>query len=147
MPLEKGGEATGAVSDGFGVDAHAVQEGEEQIVEGRILRESEVLALLFKRSRAAARQQDRQVIVVMAVAVADACAVDDHGVVEQGAVGFVDAVQLLQEIGDLLRVEFVDLRDLIELVGVTAVVRHIVMAFRHANFRKPITLVSGKFMR
>ena len=46
-----------------------------------------------KRAAAAAGQQDRQVFVVVGVAVVNAAAVGDHGVVEQRAVAFLDLVQ------------------------------------------------------
>ena len=48
--------------------------------------------------------------MVVAVAVADAAAVDDHGVVEDRAVALADRLQLAEEVGELLDVELVDLR-------------------------------------
>ena len=80
-------------------------------------------------------QQDRQVVVVVAVAVADAAAVDDHAVVEQRAVAFLDRLQLAEQVGELLDVEAVDLLDLRLLLRVVAVVRQVVVAFGDADER------------
>ena len=44
--LEEGRKAAGAVADGFGVDIHSVEQGEEQVVERGVLRERAVESLL-----------------------------------------------------------------------------------------------------
>ena len=43
-------------------------------------------------------------IVLMPVAVAEAAAVDDHGMIEQRAVAFLGRLQLAQEVAELLHV-------------------------------------------
>ena len=85
------------------------------------------------RPVALARQQDRQVVVGVGVAVADAAAVDDHAVVEQRAVALGDRLQLLEQVSQLGDVELVDLLDLLLLGRVAAVVREVVVAVRDAD--------------
>ena len=80
-----------------------------------------------------AEQENRQLIVVVAVAVADAGAVEEHHVVEQGAVAFFDCLQFGDEVVEVLSVELVDLGDLFELGFVAAVVGAVVVAFGHAD--------------
>ena len=70
---------------------------------------------------ALAGEEDGQIVVVVAVAVADAAAVDDHGVVEEGPVAFADRFELAQQVSELLDVESVDLPELLVLLLVTAV--------------------------
>ena len=86
-----------------------------------------------QRAAAFAEQQDRQLVVVVAVAIPDAGAVEEHHVVEQGAVAFFDCLQFGDEVGQVLGVELVDLGDLFELGFVAAVVRAVMMAFGHAD--------------
>ena len=74
-------------------------------------------------SATAPREHDRQVLVVVAVAVADAAAVNDHAVVKQRAVAFRNRFHLLQHVRELLDVEGVDFADLLQLVAVVLVVR------------------------
>ena len=58
------------------------------------------------RSAAAAGEEDREVVVRRgALPSPRPRAVDDHAVVEQGAVAFLDRLQLVEEVGELLRVE------------------------------------------
>ena len=77
-----------------------------------------------------AGDEDREVVVVVAVAVADPAPVDDHRVVEDGAVPLADRAELVQEVGELLDVVEVDLLDLRLLVAVLAVVREVVVPLR-----------------
>src|SRR5437879_1811574 len=82
-------QAAGGIAKGFGADAHAVQHGHEEVVHRRVVRILNVAAGL-DGARALACEEDRQVIVVVAVAVAQARAVDDHGVVQHRAVVLFD---------------------------------------------------------
>ena len=85
------------------------------------------------RAAAATGHEDRQVVVVVAVAVADAAAVDDHRVVKQRAIALTDRLQLAEQVGELFDVKAVDLLDLFMLVRVAAVVREVVVAFGNAD--------------
>ena len=59
----------------------------------------------LQRAAALAHEQDRQVVVIVGVAVAQARAVDEHDVVEQcGAVRFLRGLQLADQIRELLQV-------------------------------------------
>src|SRR6185437_8241072 len=83
---------------------------------------------------AATGQEDRQVIVIMTIAIADAAADHHHAVVEQRAFAFLGVLELLNEAGDLRHVEAIDFADGVNLVLVVAVVRHSVMAVGHTGF-------------
>ena len=78
---------------------------------------------------AATGDEDREIVVVVAVAVADAAAVDDHAAVEERAIPFARPIELLEEIGKLLDVEAVDLLDLRLLRGVLAVMGEVMVPF------------------
>ena len=53
-------------------------------------------------SAAAAGKQNRQIVVIVAVAIADAAAVNDHGVIKERAIAIGRGFHLLQEVGELL---------------------------------------------
>ena len=59
----------------------------------------------------------------MPVAVADARAVDEHDVVEQGARAFLNRLHFAQQVGQLLHVECVNLLDLFLFLLVPGVMR------------------------
>ena len=107
---------------------------------GVSLRVADVPAGL-ERAAALAGQQDRQVVVGVAVAVAVAAAVGDHAVVQQRAVAFRDRLQLAEQVGELLDVEGVDRADLVDLLRVVAVVRQLVVAFGDAD--DPVLLLAA----
>ena len=73
--------------------------------------------------------------MVVTVAVAVAGAVDDHRVVEQVAVAFLDGLQAVEEVGQLGGVEDVDVFDLRQLHRIVAVVGDAVVAVAHADER------------
>src|SRR5258708_17632698 len=66
-----------AVSDRFSRDAHVFQNGEVQVRQGRSLRETDVAAAFDARSLPA-DERDRQIVVEMRIAVADAGAVQEQ---------------------------------------------------------------------
>src|SRR5262249_48961341 len=72
-----------AVAALVGLDAHAVEHAQPQVVQRRVAAILEVPARLD--AAALAQQQDRQVVVVVAVAVAVAAAVDDQAAIEDVA--------------------------------------------------------------
>src|SRR6185312_3138524 len=80
-----------------------------------------------------ASEQYGKVIVIMAVAVADAASVNDHRMVEQGAVAVASRFQFTKEIRELLHMIAVDFRDFIHQLGIVAMMRKPVMPFRHAD--------------
>ena len=84
---------------------------------------------------AAARQQHRQVFVAVAVAVAQAAEVDDHRAVEQRAIRFPGRLEFFQEVSEDLRVQAVDLGDLLDPFGVAAVVRERVVRVGDVDLR------------
>ena len=86
-------------------------------------------------SAPAAGEQDREVLVRVPVAVAQAAAVDDHRMVEQGALAIGRRLQLPEEAREELRVERIDLRHAFDPFGVPAMVRERMMRIRDANLR------------
>ena len=84
---------------------------------------------------AAPREQRRQLIVGVNVAVGEAAAVDDHRLIEQVGVAFLGVLQLLQEFGEQLQVERIDLADLVEHLHVAHVVGERMMSVGDADFR------------
>ena len=70
--------------------------------------------------------------MVVAVAVADRASVDDQAVVEEGAFALLDRFESLEQIGELLGVEAVDLANLCLLGGVALVVGEVVVALGNA---------------
>ncbi len=84
-------------------------------------------------SAAAAGQQHRQIVVVMAVAIANAAAVNDHGVIEQGAIAIGRGFHLLQESSELLHVVLINGGHFIHQRGVIPMMRQAMVAFGHAD--------------
>ena len=84
---------------------------------------------------AAADHQHRQILVRMAVAVAQAAAVDDERVIEQRAVAVGRVLHLVDEAREQLHVHRVDLGHPLDPLGVAAVVRERVVRIGHADLR------------
>src|SRR5205823_6572173 len=78
-----------AVSNALRRDAHAVKHREVKIGHRRFLVELDV-ASGRKRAAALTGQQDRQVVVVVPVAVPDGAAINNHAIVEQRPFAFLD---------------------------------------------------------
>ena len=85
-------------------------------------------------STAAAGDEDGEVLVIVAVAVADAAAEEDQGVVQEGAFAIAGVGEPLNEATEPLDVEAVDLLDLVDHVLIVLMVREVVMAFLDADF-------------
>ena len=80
----------------------------------------------------------------MAVAVADAAAVENHHVIEQRSVAVRRVPQLLQVVGEQLHVVLLNLDALLHLHRVVLVMRHRVMRLGHADLRvRPRTLLAA----
>ena len=92
---------------------------------------------------AAAAEHDGQVVRIVAVAVADAAAEQDHGIVEHDAVAFLHVAQLAQQVGVLLDVPAVDELILAHLVGVLLVVRDVVVRAAHASRKEKFWLLTA----
>ncbi len=72
----------------------------------------------------AAGENDRQIGMAVRVAIAQATAINDHGVIEQRfAVAVFRLAHALEEVGELLGVELVDLRNLFQDFRLVLVVR------------------------
>src|SRR5262245_45619750 len=81
---------------------------------------------------AATADDDGQIVGAVGVAVAQARAEQDHRVVEYRAIAFFHPAQLVQKIGVLLDVPFVDQVIHLELLELLLVMRDVVMAAGHA---------------
>lgn len=68
------------IADAAGLDFHAFKHGEVEVCQRGSFLSADVAAG-GEGAAAAAGEDDREVVVVVAVAVGDAGAVDDHGVV------------------------------------------------------------------
>jgi len=79
----------GAVGQLFGRRTGPVEHGQVQVRQRRFLGISNMPPRLDGPA-ALGQQQDRQVVVVVAVAVADAAAVDDHRPLQQRLPGLLD---------------------------------------------------------
>src|SRR5688572_29054325 len=77
----------------------------------------------LQRSTAAPDHHGWQVVMKMAVAVGEACAVDEHQVVEQSAVAFLQRGKPSDPRTEVGHVVFVDLRHPRELVALPSMVR------------------------
>ncbi len=78
--------------------------------------------------------------MVMAVAIADAAAVNDGRVVEQRTIAVRRRFQPRDEFRELLHVIAIDLRNLVHQCGVVAMMRKPVVASRNADLAlRPVT--------
>lgn len=68
-------------------------------------------------------KQNRQVFVVVAIAVAETASVADHRVIEHGSVAFGDRLEPFQQIGQLLDMKAIDPTDLGVFGRITAVMQ------------------------
>ena len=82
------------VADAFGFDAHAIEQRQVKIGEWSFAFGFEESARL-QGAVAVTREDDWEVFVVVAIAIANACTVDDHRVIEQGAVAIFGVLEVL----------------------------------------------------
>ena len=75
----------------------------------------------------------RQIVVLMAIAVAQAAAVDDHRVIQQRALAVLGRLHLAEEVAQHLDVVLVDLLKPLDLGRVVEVVRQAVVRVGHAD--------------
>ena len=88
------------------------------------------VALVLDAELVAADQHRGEVRVVVSVLGAATAAPDEQRVVEQRAVPFLHALELLDEVGPVFHVPRVDSGQPLELIGLFAVMRHLVIAVR-----------------
>ena len=132
-------QLTRAVAERVLMYAHAIEHRQIEIGQGRILGELQ-MAAGFQAAAAFSRQQNRQLVVVVAIAVADGRAVQNHRIVEQRSRSFGHRLQLAEQIAELCQVETIDGRDLLLFLLVPAVMRQVVVSFR--NFQEAIAAVA-----
>ena len=68
-------------------------------------------------------QNDRKIRVAMRIAITVRPTKDNHDVIEQGALTFLHRLELGEEVGKLVRVEPVDLLELLNFGAVVGVMR------------------------
>ena len=87
-----------------------------EVRQRRFVREPQVTATL-DLTGPTARQQDRQIVMEVCVAVAHAGAIHEEGMVQQRAIAVCGRTESLQEMREHLHVIRVDLRQLFQMVG------------------------------
>ena len=82
----------------------------------------------------AARNKNWKIRMRVGIAIAIPAGVHDHRIVQDRVpVCIVHLRQLLKELGEICHVMFVDLRDHLQVFQLAAMMRQIVMPFRHAD--------------
>ena len=82
---------------------------------------------------AATCENDGQVIVVVTVTVSDAATINNHRLIEQGAVTDFHRIHRLEEIRQLIGVKSVDLSDALQFFFITTVVGETVVPVTNAD--------------
>ena len=85
---------------------------------------------------AAASENDRQVFVIMFIAITNAAAEDDHRAIQQALMIFGSRFHFLQKPRKFSSVKRIDFRDHFELTLIVLMVRQIVMSFVDPDFGK-----------
>ena len=89
-----------AIAEARHLDPHATQHGNVQVAQRRVARIGEVPAAR-DAAAAFAAQQDREIVWVVAVAVGQAGAAHNHGVIEKGPFPFLDRLQAGEQVYEL----------------------------------------------
>ena len=90
----------------------------------------------LERAAAAASEDDREIVVGVAVAIGIAAAINDHGVIQQrSAVHVFRFLELLEKAGELFHVPAVDIGHPLDHVFLALVMRKVVMPLGDADFR------------
>ena len=96
----------------------------------------------FEFACAAANEHERQVVARMRIAVRDARAIEDRGVIEQRSITVLRLPQPLEVLAEELGVVRVDFRHALDQRWVVAMMRERVVRFRHADLRvRPCALL------
>ena len=80
-------------------------------------------------------KQERQIRIEVQIPVAQRAAVKDKRLIEQRAIAVRRGTQLVEVIGQHLRMEDVDLNDLRDLLAIALVMRHGMMGIAKSQFR------------
>jgi len=119
-------ESARAVAEALLLRARATQHADVQVGHRRLLVADEM-----PTAAPNAHREHGKIVVVVAIAVADAARVDDRRRIEQRAGTRLSRVQSLQERGEALDMESVDRADARELVRIVAVMAQVVMPLGH----------------
>src|SRR5688572_13350267 len=92
------GQSPRTVAKEIDRSTHSIDSRQKEVANRTILAKAG-MAIRIDRSSAAASKQDRQVLVIMAVPIADPTAIDDHALIEQRSVPFLNRFQFFQQIG------------------------------------------------
>ena len=85
--------------------------GKEQIGHGGL----EIITKMSTRSHlptSLTGKEYRQVLIVVTISIADTRAIENHAVIQQTTIAFRDGFHLLQDVGGLTDMKFIDLADL-----------------------------------
>ena len=121
-------QPTRAIAQAIRRNTHSVKHGEIEVIE-RLRFDLEMPARL-DGATSLASHDDRQVVMIVTVAVADSAAVDDHRTVEQRARAFWNRLEFAEQIGKLLDMESIDDLELLVLLGIASVVREVMVTRR-----------------
>src|SRR3954462_13848825 len=126
-------DPSGTVANLFGGYAHPIQQRQVEVRHRRVFGIDDVI--VAAEAAAATDDEDGKVFVEMAIAVAQAAAVDDDRVVQQRTVSIRRLLELTDESREPLPVPRVPDRDLLDPLRVAAVVSERVRRVRHADLR------------
>ncbi len=115
-------------------DTHLIEQRQEEVCHWRFVIVNDVPSR-FQLAVATTQNNHWQVFVTMAVSVAETAAVDNHAMIEKRAIAFLNRLQLLNEVGELLQMVAVDFRDLLDQVRDVAMMRNRVMSVGEAKRR------------
>ena len=129
-------EFSGAVAEAFFFDADALEQREEEVRHWNLSFVLDVSAGV-EQTTASAGQDHRQILVAVAVGVAQRAAVDDHRVVEQRPLPVLNRVEFGQEVSELLHHVLIDFLQVGDLLGVVAV---------YATLLVPLMILTESFI-
>lgn len=131
--LEDSLKSSGGVAEVVHADAHVVEHIEEEVGEGGAVLVLEVLTD-GDFSAAFSGDEEGEIVVVVTVTITDSAAVEEHRVVEKGAVSVVDFAHAVEDVGELLGVIDVDFFLFQEFIGGFAVVADVVVSVGDIDF-------------
>src|SRR5688572_3368951 len=129
------------------MDANAIEQRDMQVGERRPFPGSDVSTAL-QAGGGAARDQDRQILVIMKAGVTHAAAVQIERMIEERAVTVRRVLHALEEVREQRHMECIDLRDRQELLGIVAVMTGGMVRIRDADLDvAPIALLARELER
>lgn len=122
-------ERTGGVAEALGIDAELVEHAHVEVGKRDLFAEIDVTAGT-KGTAGISTYDDGEIAVTVTVAIGNATAVNDHGIVEEGLpIDILGRLHFLHEVSQLLDVKLVDLLNLIQVLLLPLVVGNIMMPF------------------